>query len=516
MKKLMRLLVVLSLCICLLAVSAGACAEAASKKTNSITGKPYGYDVNDSGDWEATRDAWYAGIETRAQKYAPIVRTLDNGVQVQRTPTDGKVFNNKYYQSDKRGCGACHTDLADDVMCMEDFNQEGNGGWSHFDMRNDMGIQLTWRQCLSCHTESAWTHEFSTVIHANHEGDPLFEAMGGNCWSCHFVDEDLHELVFWDEVKYDVLDGITDIANVQGEFSYDQDKLQTRNIGTNSLFEPEGADGTRIFKHFGGVKPDPETDGVYDAFTITITGDVENPRTFTMRELVENGPSETHIGTHQCEINGFGGPMISNREFTGIPLDWILEQVELKEGANGIAYGWHERSFEYLDQFPAYLVYEFEGEPLTYEEGYPNVLWVSDGFAGAINKATMEIQIITREEYPEMDIPGCTKFDGHYDNTPNVGICNLIEGQILPAGEAHTFEGYAHAYHLGIANVEFSMDGGETWTTFDTMESTDGKWVYWYFTWTPPAEGAYVLSVRTTTKTGMMSHTANELLFNVK
>lgn len=515
MKQVTRKLLALLLCVCMTAGAAIACAEAA-EKTNSISGKPYGSEVGTSGDWEATRDAWYEGVENRAQKYEPVVRTLDNGVQVQRTPNDAKVFNNKYYNSDRRGCGACHTDLADDVMCMEDFNQEGTGGWSHFDMRNDMGIELTWRQCISCHSESAYMHEFSTVIHANHEGNKMFEAMGGDCWSCHFVDEDLHELVLWDEVKYDVLEGITSIADVQGEFSYDQDKLQTRNISTNTLYDPQGADGTRIFKHFSGMKPDPENDGVYDSFTISITGDVENPCTFTMRELIEKAPSETHIGTHHCEFNGFGGPMISSREFTGVPLTWLLEQAKPKEGANGIAYGWHERSFEYLERFPAYVAYQFEGEPLTYEEGYPNVLWIMDGFAGAIVKATTEIKVISGDEIPEPYLPGCYKFDGHLDNTPSVGICQLVEGQVLPAGEPHTFEGYAHAYQLGIANVEFSMDGGETWTTFDTMESTDGKWVYWYFTWTPPAEGAYVLSVRTTSKTGMMSYTANEKMFIVK
>lgn len=515
MKVVIRKTLAFLLCLVMLIGCTAAYAVVSDEKTNSIAGKPYGYEIGEGGDWEATRDEWFAGIEARAQKYAPKVRTLDNGVQIQRTPADQKAFNNKYYNSDQRGCGACHTDLADDLMCMEDFNQEGNGGWSHYDMRNDMGIDMTWRQCLSCHLESSYTHEFSTVIHVHHEGNKVFEAMGGNCWSCHFVDEDLHELVFWDEVKYDVLDGINEVANVQGEFSYEQDKLQTRNISTNSMYDPLGNDGTRIFKHFSGLKPDPENDGVYDAFTISITGDVENPCTFTMRELIENAPSETHIGTHHCEINGFGGPMISSREMTGIPLTWLLEQACPKEGATGIMYGWTERSFEYLERFPAYIAYEFEGEPLTYEEGYPNVLWIMDGFAGVMNKATMEIEVVS-SEISEPDVPGCTKFDGNYDNTPSVGICQLKEGQILPANEPHTFEGYAHAYQLGIANVEISMDGGETWTTFDTAESTDGKWVYWYFTWQPEETGAYVISVRTTSKEGSMVSHANELLFNVQ
>ena len=46
--------------------------------------------------------------------------------------------------------------------------------------------------------------------------------------------------------------------------------------------------------------------------------------------------------------------------------------------------------------------------------------------------------------------------------------------------------------------VEFSMDGGETWTSFDVGDVDPAKWLWWSFTFTPEKEGAYVLSVRGT------------------
>ena len=50
--------------------------------------------------------------------YAPKVVTLENGVQVQRTPYDGSGFNTYVLNSDERGCAACHSDLAELVHNM--------------------------------------------------------------------------------------------------------------------------------------------------------------------------------------------------------------------------------------------------------------------------------------------------------------------------------------------------------------------------------------------------------------
>ncbi len=64
--------------------------------------------------------------------------------------------------------------------------------------------------------------------------------------------------------------------------------------------------------------------------------------------------------------------------------------------------------------------------------------------------------------------------------------------------------------------IEFSMDNGETWTSYDVGDVDTAKWIWWNFTFTPEQEGAYVLSVRGTTVDGDVSYKAHEVLVNAK
>ena len=65
-----------------------------------------------------------------------------------------------------------------------------------------------------------------------------------------------------------------------------------------------------------------------------------------------------------------------------------------------------------------------------------------------------------------------------------------------------TLEGFADAYSDPIVAVEISMDRGATWTSFDVSDTNRKNWVYWNFTYTPQAAGAYVLSLRGVTEDG--------------
>lgn len=477
------------------------------------------YEGNMQGDWELTAEAFKAAGQVRRDKYAPEVRVMENGVRVQRTPNDRNGFNVKYYESDDRGCGACHTDLAGDLMRIENFTQSSY--WGHHDLRNELGIELTYLQCYSCHKHRADDlSELSTIIHTSHSNSAEFNDMGGNCWSCHFVDEVTGDFVFWDEVKYDVLKGIVPVANVEGTFSYDQDKLTSNVFALSSIWW--GVESELIFKDFSGVEPDPENDGIYDQFEITVTGKVENPTTWTLRELIETAPSETHIGTYECEINGFGAPLIESFEYTGIPISWLIEQAKPQEDANAFKneeWGgpW---SYVYSEKFPSYLVYEINGKPLSYKGGYPVMQYNADGAAGSCIKNVNTIELVTMDD-PMMRFTsyhggGYKLEEEATTHHPNVGICNFTEGQVIPVGEPYTFEGYAFGTQWGIDAIEFSMDNGETWTRFDTTDSTDGKWLYWNFTWTPEEEGAYVLSVRAFGGDGRTFDFPNRKLFNAQ
>ena len=73
--------------------------------------------------------ASYGKNDDADAKYAPRVTTLDNGVQIQKTPlnttpADGKLvesWNNLYLNADNRGCTACHT-IEDAMEMMETYH----------------------------------------------------------------------------------------------------------------------------------------------------------------------------------------------------------------------------------------------------------------------------------------------------------------------------------------------------------------------------------------------------------
>jgi DMSO/TMAO reductase YedYZ molybdopterin-dependent catalytic subunit len=83
------------------------------------------------------------------------------------------------------------------------------------------------------------------------------------------------------------------------------------------------------------------------------------------------------------------------------------------------------------------------------------------------------------------------------------------EGDITKLGPS-VVAGVAFAGNRGISKVEYSTDGGKTWTEapFQTPLSPL-TWVIWQAQWTPAAEGAYTLQVRATDKLGAVQTSAN-------
>ncbi|WP_087881527.1 triple tyrosine motif-containing protein [Arabiibacter massiliensis] len=82
-------------------------------------------------------------------------------------------------------------------------------------------------------------------------------------------------------------------------------------------------------------------------------------------------------------------------------------------------------------------------------------------------------------------------------------------------GEPIVFEGYADDYDHAIKAVEFSMDGGATWTGFSTKGAQAGRWVRWRFVYTPKSPGEYQLKVRSVNDQGKASPLAAVVSFSV-
>lgn len=82
-------------------------------------------------------------------------------------------------------------------------------------------------------------------------------------------------------------------------------------------------------------------------------------------------------------------------------------------------------------------------------------------------------------------------------------------------GEDVLFEGYADNFEGGITGVQFSLDGGLTWTTYETPGTRDDRGVRWSFAYRPQHVGRYLLRARALGEGGRPSSVTSSFAFEV-
>ncbi|HJH42914.1 MAG TPA: molybdopterin-dependent oxidoreductase [Rubneribacter badeniensis] len=473
--------------------------------------------------------------------YNPIVKEREDGTLVQRTPTEGEVttaldssytyhlpennvpYNTYYLKADEKGCNACHDDLAETLAAMT---------YPHVDLRNPFGIQTTVQMCKDCHTYGYGyltnQESFGSLIHGIHNTSEKAE-----CWNCHVGTGSGDGMQLWDEAKHDQLRGITPIANVTGEFSYDQDKL----IPASDLFDFGWNYFDLDYLRTENTADDKPLDQeMFDNWTITISGAVDHEITYTLPQLIETFESVEVPFTLHCTLNPTGGPLLGNCLYTAIPLSALFEEAGISPDAGAfttMAPDGFTESVQMSNFTEAYLAYEIDGEKLSWKHGYPVQLIVPGSGAPASVKEVSDIVVNTQEEaeslhewngWPKKSGDGNTYTptgwpftdENGYQNKPNVGLFDFEEGRIVETGVPFEFTGYATAWDENIIAMEFSMDGGATWTRFDTPGVTKDQWVIWHFSYTPETDSAYVLSIRSVAEDGRVTEEPIEVLFNAK
>ena len=484
--------------------------------------------------------------------FLPAVIELEDGTKVQRTPDetveqntlDGGYsyflqseetiaeapYNTTFLHANERGCNSCHEDLASTLNNMQ---------WSHVDLSNGYGIQVTVQMCKDCHTFGygymANQHSFGSLIHGIHQDT----AQDIDCWSCHVGTDPAEGMQLWDEAKFTQLRGIRAVSDIDAQFSYDQDKITPN----DALFDFDWLYYDNDFMRHEKTAENAETDQeTFDTWTVTLSGAVQNESTRTLPELVDAFGTENVTATLHCTLDSIGGPLIQNCEYTGIPLKKMLDEAGVASDAAALQILSSDGFVEVMDIKKAettLIGLQVNGETLPWDQGYPAVLVAPGAAAPAWVKEVSDIVVLTEEEakayqewngWPKENVgagnsyldyyaPGSWPFvtdSTQFVNKPSTAIFDFQNGQIIKVGEPYEFTGYATAYDETIAALEFSMDGGISWKRFDTPNVTNTKWVIWHFTYTPQEETAYVLSVRAITDTGRVSDEPVEVMFNAK
>ncbi len=483
--------------------------------------------------------------DSKASEYVPEIRTLPDGQMVQRTPSElterarqGMTPYNIYrLNNDNRGCNSCHADLN---KVLENLSQT-----MHPSPNSEiLNAEMTVDQCLFCHTYSPGyiptQYEFGTLMHNVHYGiefaDEFEDEYNGNCYSCHDATNDGLGMMLWDQTKFERLRGVTKVENVEGEFSIDQDTIMEQ----EDMFNMDAWNRLYDRMRSGAEYADtPMPDSLFDSWPITVDGEVNEPYTAMLPDLVkeaeEAGVVVTKVSKEVCNWNGTGAGSVSNVEITGIPVSWLIEKAGgYKEGVdiNGVrvmrADGSSKRAMplEKVDGGEAFLVYEINGERLTAANGFPCTNWC-EGVDPEVNSKQMnEYKVVTDApdfndhvyefEHHDGNPNGWIDAEGNWTNKPNATILDVPEGLIIQNGEPYTFHGYVDAYDEKIVSVEFSMDFGATWTKYELGDTDVNKLIWFDYTWTPEAESAYCLQIRATTETGLVSPYIQTVMVNAK
>lgn len=466
-------------------------------------------------------------------------------------------YNVDVLHADERGCNACHVSLLD---ALNEFDPEHSGistGDAWLDVK-----AMTVDVCIACHTNSIEfaqnIPDFGEMIHTMH-GTVAGEEKA-TCFQCHATvkhgyDEEKYQGVknmlgqdhvsapteweLWEHVKYDQMHGIANIPNATGEFSYSQDEITPRDQLFNETWlayssaemaevagEPVGDLG-EAFNSIDEEKNEQLRNEIFDNWDFGIKGCVNNPQQWKLKDLIQQatdaGVVKTVTMKEHCGITKLGGWQIGQVEVTGVPVSWLVEQAggytpdakwidgESLDSSeiDGLNMGLFIGSTPIDWNYDVMVIWEINGERLDWAQGFPLQLWVGAAAADAYMKQLVSIDITNDETRMGTDTTekamcmGPIQYPGYGGVKANAAILNTYDGQVVEAGKPYTFHGYLDGWYETVGGIKVSMDGGQTWTTFETPNDDPQRWVTWDFTWeVPEGNAAYVLDVKPFLKDG--------------
>lgn len=467
---------------------------------DSATGLPKYFSFPSLAGLEGTEwnEAAIAKNAAARSEYQATQFVTSSGVTVQKVPDDPLLYNVAVLKAEERGCNACH-DLSDALEMLPLSHPRLNNMY----INDELSVEM----CIVCHTFLGYYGvDLAESMHSLHMLSDSFKEIGGDCLSCHNIDNTTGEFQVWDRVKYDLFHGVTyldaDAVSEQVQISYTQDKLTE----LDEIFTYwENSNGSGVSDSVGFTREDG------DNWEIAISGDVDHPGVVRWADFLEKYRSEsiTEVRTIACAVNGVGNGQIANLEITGIPMKLLLDEVgaHWDEGkVNTIrTVGEDGMAFPSAVMDSTLLVYAINGH--EFEPGdpfYPVKLWLKNGAVGSyyINwPRTIEVtQMDAVDEIPYgPGLPDQVMFldaNGNGVVAVNSGILNARDGQVFEFGETVHIEGYTHSWVFQTTAVEYSFDLGQTWSRMDTSDSRVGNWIYWSLDFEPEQAGSYVLMVR--------------------
>jgi DMSO/TMAO reductase YedYZ molybdopterin-dependent catalytic subunit len=239
-------------------------------------------------------------------------------------------------------------------------------------------------------------------------------------------------------------------------------------------------------------------------WTLGVGGMVDRPMRLSLADLRALAASTEYV-TMACISNNVGGELMSTGSFIGVKLLDLIAMASPRPQGTWVAFKARDG---YSESLPMSLVqgapeiivaYELDGAPLPMNHGFPARMVIPGHYGMKGPKWLDSIDVVSQEsggywEQQGWDHNAIVKTTARIDVPSDGGLVKL--GVVSLAG-------VAFAGTRGISKVEYSTDGGSSWSTAPFKAPLSNlTWVLWTADWTPAREGAYRLVVRATDGTG--------------
>lgn len=238
---------------------------------------------------------------------------------------------------------------------------------------------------------------------------------------------------------------------------------------------------------------------------VNVRGDIRKAYTVSLSELAGQGKETSRISLCACAT----GPASAVGKITGVRLADVIEMAEMEDGVNAVkvtgsdGYG-KVLPLQYALEKDALIIYKVNGEKVPSATQF----WIPETVAKYFTRDVVDVELLRLEQTPAVE-----GRDAQY--AAQVNILNSAKNAKIAVGDEVSFEGYADDLGDPIAAVEFSLDGGEHWTSYATPNATGESWVYWHFAYAPQAAGEYRLTARAVTASGNVSPLLSSVSFTV-
>jgi len=272
---------------------------------------------------------------------------------------------------------------------------------------------------------------------------------------------------------------------------------------------------------------------------LKIEGSVMRPTTLTYEQL-RALPSHKVTATLECAGNSrvyltppargvqWEQGAVSTAEWTGVSLSTLLAQAGLNPDAVEVVLEGSD-SGEIKDpphpggaltfsrslplqkalQSDVLIAYEMNGKPLPNSHGFPVRAIVPSWYAVASVKWLKRLVVVSHPYTGYFQTVDYAYWQHENDLVRRVPLSSLLVKsqiarpslrEVVAKGTTYKVKGAAWAGESGVTKVDFSSDGGKTWSAATlTTPMQQGVWRLWEFEWkTPSAPGQAILMSRAT------------------